>query len=208
MTRLVESPLDVMDVGEQWLRARKGAGGAGAIRTDRVQFAVEWLNRADGWGQFTSAEVLPGETVTVQQLWWCGQLVASQQRTRRCWANAKNSPSGVSGSTGVGVTSSDPVADRVADRAVRAVAEKPHGLFGIDMCRDMDGNPRVTEINAGRFFTTASEFYAQAGFNMAYVYVKWGVGEQFWEHAIPWRNPIPDGRKWVRGMDREPVLLV
>jgi hypothetical protein len=190
----------------KWLRATTGAGGAGSISTDSYDLAVEWVRRWNGWGRFTLADVLTPDTVTVQQLWWRGQLVCSQQRSRQSWANAKNSPSGVSGSTGVGVTSSDSQADEIADRAVRAVAEKPHGLFGVDMARDQTGVPCVTEINVGRFFTTASEFYAQAGFNMAYMYVEWGTGNRFWGNATI-RNPIPDGRKWIRGMDRKPVLV-
>jgi carbamoylphosphate synthase large subunit len=206
-TQLVRGPHDVMAHGDQWLRATNGAGGAGAIRTDRVQFALEWMIRCDGWGKFTTAEVLTEQTVTVQQVWWRGQLIASQQRSRASWANAKNSPSGVSGSTGVGVTTSDALADTIADKAVQAVAEKPHGLFGVDMARDNEGIPRVTEINIGRFFTTAPEFFARAGFNMAYVYVKWGTGDPFWVNSTPWRNPIRDGRRFIRGMDKEPVLL-
>jgi carbamoyl-phosphate synthase large subunit len=151
--------------------------------------------------------LLTERTVTVQQLWWRGELIASQQRSRASWANAKNSPSGVSGSTGIGVTSSDSMVDQVADKTVRTVADKPHGLFGVDMAYTKRGGPRVTEINVGRFFTTAPEFFAQAGFNMAYVYVKWGMNDPFWQDSTPWRNPIRDGKKWIRGMDRSPVLV-
>ena len=196
----------------KWLRATTGAGGAGAICTDSYDLAVEWVRRFDGWGKFTLADVLTADTVTVQQIWWRGQLVASQQRSRESWANAKNSPSGVSGSTGVGVTTSDPFADETADRAVGAVAEKPHGLFGVDMAYDHDRVPKVTEINVGRFFTTAPEMYAQAGFNMADLYVKTGFGrtDEFGfvtsTPSGPIRNPLPDGVRWIRGMDTRPVL--
>jgi hypothetical protein len=195
-----------------WLRARTGAGGAGALCTDSYGLAVEWVRRFDGWGKFTIAEALTAETVTVQQLWWRGQLVASQQRSRRSWANAKNSPSGVSGSTGVGVTSSNPDADTTAVLAVLAVTDTPHGLFGVDMAYDQVNVPKVTEINVGRFFTTAPEFFAQAGFNMADLYVKTGFGhsDEFGFATSrpdePVRNPLPDGLKWIRAMDRLPIL--
>lgn len=201
------------ETGPKWLRATTGAGGAGAISTDSYELAVAWVRRFDGWGKFTVADQLTDETVTVQQIWWRGQLVASQQRSRQAWANAKNSPSGVSGSTGIGVTTADPDADQVACMAVRAAAGKPHGLFGIDMAYDTNRLPRVTEINVGRFFTTAPEFFARAGFNMADLYVKTGFGstDEFGFVTKPpggavW-NPIPPGRKWIRSMDKEPLLV-
>jgi carbamoyl-phosphate synthase large subunit len=207
-TKLVRDSDSLLRLGDgKWLRATTGAGGAGSLATDNTRLAVEWVDRHDGWGRFTVAELLTAGTVTVQQLWWRGELIASQQRSRGSWANAKNSPSGVSGSTGVGYTTSHEYVDETADAAVRAVADKPHGLFGVDMAYDTHLQPRVTEINVGRFFTTAPEFFAQAGFNMAYVYVKWGMNDPFWESATPWRNPIRDGKKWIRGMDRSPVLV-
>jgi hypothetical protein len=70
--------------------------------------------------------------------------------------------------------------------------------------------PCPTEINIGRFFTTAPEFFARAGFNMAHLYyVKIGSGKLVWHSRAmgpaSW-NPLPDGKRWIRGMDRPPVL--
>lgn len=193
--------------GELWLRPRVGAGGQRSLRTSNFFLAKEWLNHHDGWGQFTVAECLTADTVTVQQLYWKGQLVCSQQRTRESWANSGSSATGVSGSTGVGVTSSDPEADQVADAAVAAIDSEPHGLYGTDMCIGERKEPYVTEINIGRFFTTVPEFMAQAGFNMAFIYAT--IGEaQAWAKSGDYddRNWLPDGLRWIRGMDRPPVL--
>jgi predicted ATP-grasp superfamily ATP-dependent carboligase len=143
--------------GEAWLRPRVGAGGQRALKTRSVALAKAWLDEHAGWGDFTVARCLSAATVTVQALYCHGRLVCSQQRSRESWANAAGSPTGVSGSTGVGVTTSDQDADDVAARAVAAIDSKPHGLYGIDMARDHDGWPCPTEINIGRFFTTASE---------------------------------------------------
>lgn len=193
---------------EVWLRPRTGAGGQRSLRTSSGEMAAAWLNHHDGWGEFTVAEALTADTVTVQQLYWQGTLICSQQRTRESWANSGSSATGVSGSTGVGVTSSDPVADDVADEAVAAVDETPHGLYGVDMVRDRSGFPAVTEINIGRFFTTASEMYAQAGFNMADYYVRFGTDSTLAARRTltPARNPLPDGVRWLRVMDKAPVL--
>lgn len=194
--------------GEWWLRPRVGAGGQRSLRTDDRGWAEEWLHQHDGWdSSFTVAEALTDDSVTVQALYWDGELVCSQQRTRASWAHAGLTVSGVSGSTGVGVTSSHPLVDQVARDAVAAVDGRPHGLFGVDMTYRSSGLPLVTEINIGRFFTTAPEFYAMAGFNMADLYVRFGVGAApTLKSEEPIINPLPDGWRWIRGMDRAPLL--
>jgi carbamoyl-phosphate synthase large subunit len=189
--------------GEGWIRLTKGGGGAGSIKTDHFTFATEWVNRHKGWGKMTIAEVLPGPSVTWQSLWNHGELVACQQRERLSWANARNSPSGVSGSTGVGQTVFSSTVDGLARASCLAIDAKPHGLFGVDMTYNKDGVPCPTEINVGRFFTTV-DFFTKAGFNFPDFYVKAAVSVEQIEKKL---NPIPPGRKWLRSMDREPVLV-
>ena len=192
---------------ERWLRLRSGAGGAGAIKTDSYELARLWVHRHDGWGKFTSAAVLPGRSVTWTSVWWQGELVASQQRLRRGWANGRNAPTGVSGSTGVGETCSDPRVEEVAPAACLAIDEKPHGLWSVDMTYDAFGVPNPTEINPGRFFTTVPEFFARAGFNVAHIYTKLGYGwidKPIREGSLT--NPLPDGVRFLRLMDKAPVL--
>lgn len=226
-TRLVKTPTDItaqLCHGPIWMRPRVGAGGQKSLRTADGSLANGWW-RQHRTTEFTIAEVLTPDTVTVQQLYWKGQLVCSQQRTRESWANAGSTTTGVSGSTGVGVTSSDPEADRVADAAVTAVDSAPHGLYGVDMCRRRDGQPCVTELNIGRFFTTAPEFFARASErmlpnvsyigNMAHVYAmiaavprsKSDTTEQPPHYGPDVWNPLTDGLRWIRGMDRSPVLV-
>lgn len=192
-----------------WLRKRRGAGGSGSLMCRDATFADGWISGRGGYGAgWMAAEALSTRTVTVQQLWQDGRLVVTQQRSRRSWANARNSPSGVSGSTGVGETTSHANADGAATEAVRAVDPRPHGLYGVDMVLDWNNQPCVTEINPGRFFTTAPEFFATAGYNMAAQYVRLGVGDVSGDphDPLPRFNPLPDGLMWIRGMDERPVL--
>jgi carbamoyl-phosphate synthase large subunit len=206
-TRLVESPTDIdaqLCHGEIWMRPRVGAGGQKSLRTNDGSMAKGWW-RQNRTTEFTVAECLTAQSVTVQQLYWRGELVCSQQRTRESWANAGSTTTGVSGSTGVGVTSSYAEADAVADAAVAAIDPKPHGLYGIDMAYSKSGVPCPTEINIGRFFTTAPEFFAMAGFNMAHTFASTAIGiRPAWDDP---RNLIPDGYRWIRGMDKLPVLV-
>jgi hypothetical protein len=194
------------EYGEIWLRPRTGAGGQKALRTKNFDLAYGWLNERNGWGFFTCAEALSKDTVTVQLLYWKGALQCSQQRIRESWANAGSTTTGVSGATGVGVTSSMPLADEIAEAAVAAVDSEPHGLYGVDMVRTAHGLPRVTEINVGRFFTTMPELCAMANYNMAAIYVSNGAHDGIVSVWQPDRNPIPDGYRWIRSLDHMPVL--
>lgn len=202
---MVSSIIGQGDHASAWMRPRIGAGGQKSFVARSYREAVWWLERHHGWDEFTIAEQLTADSVTVQQLYWNGLLVVSQQRRRESWANSGSTTTGVSGSTGVGVSSSSREADRVADRAVAAVDRCPHGLYGVDMTYDQFGTPCPTEINVGRFFTTAPEFMAMAGFNMADFFVQLaGIGPHQGQMNI--RNPLPDGKRWIRSMDHMPVL--
>ena len=53
--------------------------------------------------------------------------------------------------------------------------DRATGVFCVDLKEDEAGRPLVTEINAGRFFTT-SNFLAEAGANMPYSYVELALG--------------------------------
>jgi predicted ATP-grasp superfamily ATP-dependent carboligase len=196
------------DRPEFFLRRRLGAGGADSFISDSVDAGRDWINRRDGWGLFTAAEVLPGPTVTVQTLWYEGELLFSQGRSRLAWTH------GDRGSALVSETVSDEEADAIAHAAIRAIDPEPHGLWGVDMTRDADGQPRLTEINIGRFFTTVPEFFEEAGCNIAEFYVHHGIaglvdynGDPLTKTPTPMINPLEPGLRWIRSMDRAPVLL-
>lgn len=187
-----------------WIRAVKGAAGHGALPADNYEFAKIWVDRFNGWGKFTAAEILSERTVTWLSIWYEGELVVAQTRRRRSWSFGNRTLSGVTGITGVGETCSDPIVDRVAQDAILAIDAKPHGIFGVDMTYDHEGWPNPTEINIGRFFTT-HYFFTKAGLNMPEIYCDIALEGKFpaLERKI---NPLPDGLIWIRGMDVEPVL--
>jgi carbamoyl-phosphate synthase large subunit len=64
---------------------------------------------------------------------------------------------------------------------------------------DRSGTPRVTEINAGRFFTT-SNFFAYAGLNMPWIYLQLAMGGRP-PAGLPRTAPLPAGLWWVRNPD-------
>ena len=187
-----------------WLRAIEGGGGRGALPTDNFEFAKIWINRFNGWGEFTAARQLSEKTVTWMSIWYKGKLVVAQTRYRRSWNFGNRTLSGVTGITGVGETYSDPVVDRTAQDGIFAIDTEPHGIFSVDMTYDNNGIPNLTEINIGRFFTT-HYFFTKAGINFPEIYCNIALENKFpvLEKKV---NPLPDGLIWIRGMDVEPVL--
>lgn len=193
------------DDGNIWLRdSGIGGGGKGALPTNDYAFARSWIKHYDGWGDFIAAEMLTPKTVTWLSIWYEGELILAQTRARNGWTHGNRAISGVTGVTKIGVTCSDTQVTEVAAASVRAVSEKPHGIFGVDMAYDKRGIPNPTEINISRFFTTV-RFFTEAGINFPEVFKQLALGEPLSvkKGVI---NPLEDGLMWVRGMDREPLL--
>lgn len=188
-----------------WLRAVVSPGGGkGSFRAENPRVARAWLDFCEGWGTFTAAECLEPESITWTALYKAGELIVAQGRKRLYWELGNRAPSGVTGITGTGVTVSDPILDDTALRAIAAIDPHPNGVFAVDLTYDKRGVPNPTEINIGRFFTTHL-FFARAGLNLPYLFVKLAFEEPF---PAPARklNPLPPGLAWVRGMDFLPVL--
>lgn len=192
--------------GRIWIRKSGiGAGGAGSIPTNDRQLAKCWIDRQRGWGDFVAARMLTSKTVTWLSIWHEGELVVAQTRRRTGWIHGSRAPSGVTGVTKVGETCSDPAVHDIAQRAVRAVSDRPHGIFGVDMAYDEAGVPNPTEINISRFFTTVL-FFTRAGLNLPEIFVDLGLtGER--PNLARALNPLPDGLLWLRGMDTPPRLM-
>ncbi|KAF2513529.1 ATP-grasp domain-containing protein [Flavobacterium foetidum] len=192
--------------GKIWLRASSiGGGGKGALPTNDFTFAKGWIERYNGWGDFIAAELLTPETVTWLSIWHEGELIVAQTRIRKGWTHGNRTVSGVTGVTKVGQTFSDKIVDEVAINTVKAVSDKPHGIFGVDMAYDKDGFPNPTEINISRFFTTVL-FFTEAGLNMPEIFKDLALyGEKPDLNKII--NPLPDGLLWLRGMDTIPRIF-
>ena len=88
------------------------------------------------------------------------------------------------------------------DAAIKAACRhfklEPHGVFCVDMKENRQDRLCVTEINAGRFFTT-SNFFAEAGCNMPAIAVRLGLGLPIPETQQ--YDAVPAGLYWVRQMD-------
>ena len=213
MNILIDSPVRLVEAfdalgdseGRIWLRSVDiGGGGKGALPTSSYEMAKAWLEHYQGWGKFAAAEFLTGPSVTWSSIWYHGELVVAQGRSRLAWTHGDRTISGVTGVTKVGLTVSDTQVDDISIAAVRALSPTPHGIFSVDLTYDDAGIPNPTEINIARFFTTIL-FFTTAGLNLPKIYVDlalFGTRPEFQDIL----SPLPPDLVWFRGMDREPLL--
>jgi carbamoyl-phosphate synthase large subunit len=195
--------------GKLWLRALKGAGSRASlpiIAEEQGRFWIEYWRQMKnlGYGDFMVSEFLPGKEYAFQSVWKDGQLITSAARERLEYIFGELTPSGQSSSPSVArVVHRDDI-NEIATRAITAIDKKISGVFCVDLKENEEGIPCVTEINAGRFFTT-SNFFSALGVNMPYIYVKLAFAEEI--PAVPSYNAVPEGFYWIRQMDKGPILV-
>lgn len=192
-----------------WLRAIRGAGSRAALPIKTARQAIEWISywrtmRMLESKDFMIAEYLPGSEFAFQSIWKDGKLITSQARERLEYVFGNLTPSGQSSSPSVAKTVHRNDVNEIATKAIKVIDKTASGIFCVDLKENTQGIPCITEINAGRFFTT-SNFFAKAGSNMPHFYVKLAYRETL--PNLPKYDPIPTGYYWIRLMDKGPVLV-
>jgi carbamoyl-phosphate synthase large subunit len=146
-------------------------------------------------------EFLPGREFAFQSVWKDGEIICSMARERLEYLMGNLFPSGQSSSPSVAKTVHDERVNEIATKAIKRIDGKATGIFCVDLKEDRQGTPRVTEINAGRFFTTC-DFFANCGVNMADLYVRLGMGKEL--PYVDQYNAVPEDIYWIRGVDTTP----
>jgi carbamoyl-phosphate synthase large subunit len=191
-----------------WCRIRAGSGSYGAIPVkspDQVQGWVAYWERmrAVPPGSFTLSEYLPGRDFCVQCLWDKGTLVLAKMAERITYLNT-GSPSGVSSMPALAKTAFEPHVVEVCAKAIRALDAEASGVFFVDIKESEDGQPCITEINAGRFATMTNIHDLTGRHNMAVVYVRLALGERV---RIPRASDFAEGYYLVRSIDTLPAVV-
>ena len=200
----------LMDIkaGKLWLRAMRGAGSLAALPVDNYNEAYYWIEywvkKGLSWKDFIISEFLPGKEYAFQSLWDDGNLITSAARERLEYLFQARMPSGQSSTPTVARSVHNKLLNGIAYTAVKALDPEATGVFCIDLKENEEGVPAVTEINAGRFFTT-SNFFTLAGSNMPYYYILMAYGEKL--PLLPKYNAVPKDLYWVRGMDCGQVII-
>jgi len=185
-----------------WVRARTGAGSRASLPVSTTEQAVNWVEwwiqeKNLSWQDFQVSEFLPGDEYALQTIWQGGELISAEARVRVKYLYGFLSPSGQSSTPSVARTTSKPEVYEIGIKAIRALSPNPHGVFCVDMKTDFDGSIKVTEINAGRFFTT-SNFFAHAGVNMPEMSVRAAMGEKLKPLGV---GTLGEDLFWIRMVD-------
>lgn len=198
-----------------WIRATHGAGGIGSTPASNRETATSWINywkaRNVAW-KFIAQEHLPGRNMAFHSIWKDGELVTSMARERLEYIYPHLAPSGITGTPAVQRTVHDEKINKIGTKAVLSIDPKFNGIACVDLKEDNEGMPCVTEINAGRMFTT-SFFFSFASktlrkdysANIPYLYVKLAYDERL--SKIPHYNVLPKDIYWIRHIDA-PAKLV
>jgi len=198
-----------------WIRARHGAGGKGSTPANNKETALSWIkywkSRSVDW-EFIAQEHLPRRNIGFHSLWKDGELVTSMARERIEYIYPHLAPSGITGTPAVQKTVHEENINEIGTEAVLSIDSNFNGLACVDLKENKDGVPCVTEINAGRMFTTSfffsyaskilrKDYYA----NIPYLYVKLAYKENI--PNIPKYDILPKNVYWIRHIDA-PAKLV
>lgn len=188
--------------GKVWVRAKSGAGSRASLPCSSSDQAESWIKwwveeRNLEWSDFMVSEFLPGREFALQTIWQNGKLIAAQARERIKYLYGFLSPSGQSSTPQIAATTSRQDVYEVGIKAINALSDSPNGVYCVDMKCDREDQPKVTEINVGRFFTT-SNFFSHAGLNMPEMARRAAEGEELQVVGIA---PLKEGLKWIRMVD-------
>lgn len=183
-----------------WLRASVGAGAKAATLVDDLRTGYHWMRYWKTRGEnieWVAEEYLPGRDFCWTSVWKDGFCYASFSRERLEWLYPHLAPSGRTGTPTISVTAADDRVSNMARAAVLAVDPEPNGIYCVDLREDKHGDPRPTEINAGRWATT-SPLYSEIGHNLPDLHARLATGED----VEPWGDDIyPAGIQLLRHID-------
>jgi biotin carboxylase len=198
-----------------WIRATHGAGGVGSTPAEKRETALSWItywkSRKKAW-KFIAQEHLPGRNLAFHSLWKDGELLVSMARERLEYIYPHLAPSGITGTPAVQRTIHDERVNEIGTQAVLAIDPEFNGIACVDLKENHEETPCVTEINAGRMFTT-SYFFSFASkvinhdyfANIPYLYTKLGFQEKL--PVLPKYDVLPENVYWIRHIDA-PARLV
>lgn len=194
--------------GVAWIRARTGSGSKWALPVMTPQQAKNWvdylvLSKGASPSDFILSEYLPGNEYAVQLFYIDGELFHCQVRERVEHHFAKQMVSGQSSTPSVAKTVDNPEISFYAASCVLDAVERPNGIYGVDIRLNHDGEPVMTEINYGRYYTT-NNFFSSIGINTPYEEYQYVISGKIPSKKI---DSICDEMYWIRGLDHEPVLM-
>lgn len=192
-----------------WCRIRSGSNSRGAAPVATPEQARSWIRY---WSEmrgvpprdFTLAEYLPGRDFACLMLWNEGRLILAKTCERLSYFFASSQPSGQSSMAGLSKTVREPRVVEICTRAIRALDARASGVFSIDLKSDGRGEPRITEINAGRLIAQTILLDRAGEHSLTLTYARLALGE-----PVTLRDEYESAAEhyFVRNVDAEPLLF-
>jgi carbamoyl-phosphate synthase large subunit len=101
-------------------------------------------------------------------------------------------------------TAYEPRVFDVCAEAIRALDAKASGVYFVDIKESADGEPCITEINAGRFATMTNIHDLAGKHNMAVTFVRLALGQSV---RISPATDFAGGYYLVRSVDTVPAIV-
>lgn len=150
-----------------WIRAREGAGGLLSSKAASSDIVEHWLRFH--WDQgimldFVAEEYLPGRDYCFMSIWNDGTLITSMIRERLSWVGHRLT--GTGGTSRLNHVVHSNVVNNKSIEAIKALSDRPHGIFCVDLKEDLEGVPHPTEINCR--FTTNVHYLTLASIKLGH----------------------------------------
>jgi predicted ATP-grasp superfamily ATP-dependent carboligase len=185
-----------------WIRATRGTGANMAAKADYSE-ALQYhqMEIAHAGHKFMVSEYLPGKNYGVDLVYINGLMVGHHVKERISYTLTPGN-NGTGGSASIVESIRNPDILEIANLAVWSVSKLPNGVFSVDLKENSDSEPKVTEINPGRFLTSSLVLFHLTGYNLPALYHEVAKGN------APPTFKYPEGAKVLRTMDSKPILLV
>ncbi len=188
-----------------WVRARQGAGGLMSLLARTWKEAFYWfmLNREQNpRTDFIAEDYLPGRDFCFMSIWRGGNLVTSMARERLSWLGHRTFGSG--GTSKLNRVVHLEKVNSNAVRSIKAVVERPHGVFCVDLKESKEGVPAPTEINCRfttnvHYLTLASLRLGRPQLNFPWIATRIGLGEDI--PKCEETNAFPQGIWFTKNTD-------
>lgn len=193
------------EVAPLWIRPQSGTSGQASLCVKTVDEARAWMQywdtRVSGI-RWMIQEFLPGRNLNWSGVYAHGELKAWGAMERLQYLLGNVAPSGVTGQVKLCATIADEKAQNISEQVIRSIDPSPHGIYSVDLRENVDGEPRVTEINprlAGRPWLMAN-----AGANLPLAALRALRGESV-GNAVE-ADGLRAGVQLYRHVDIEPLL--
>jgi len=143
-----------------WIRSTEGSSGLGSLKIESESSLDQWISINPGVNEFIATEYLPGRNMACKMLYFDGELKRTACAERVNYIMAKVAPSGITGNTSFGRLINEPELVDLSGKALDAISAELgtglNGIFTVDYKEDVEGMPKITEINIRHVAFTSS----------------------------------------------------